>query len=159
MTPIRLVFALLPILAALGSPAAAQSVPPELAPLQGAPIRPGDAPGIWIVGDWRESEVALAPFGFRVSLTWNGLGDDRWPFERIVAALAAPRCAAVTPEIVRQRVAALYQRRSLVPERNLGGNAGVSFKKRLTVDLGECRAEFLAEGARWHRLGVVVYRP
>lgn len=146
---------------ALGAcaPSNAGDLPAPLAVMKGAQIRPAETPGTWIVGEWRESEVALAPFGFRISLTWNGIDDPDWPFERIVASLASSWCGRVTPDMIQRRVAELYRQRSLVPEKELGGNGGATFKKRLTVDLGQCRAEFLAEGARWHRLGAVVFRP
>ena len=143
----------------VGAPSNARDLPAPLAALTGAQIRPGDTPGSWVIGEWRESQVTLAPFGFRISLTWNGIDDQDWPFERLVAGIASNWCGGVTPDMVKRRVESLYRSRSLVPEKDLGGNGGVTFKKRLTVDLGRCRAEFLAEGARWHRLGAVVYLP
>jgi hypothetical protein len=115
-------------------------------------------PGMLTLDEWRESELALSSFGFQLTLYWNGLDDENWPFERIVATVASRFCGPVTAGGVKNQVARLYRTRSLIRKKNLGGNAGTSFKKRLSSELGSCKAEFAAEGARWHALVATVVR-
>jgi hypothetical protein len=107
---------------------------------------------------WRESEIQLHEAGFQLVMVYNGLDAEKWPATRIAEVLAAEICGQVGQGIMQGFVDRLYRSRSLVREIDLGGNAGSSFKKRLTESLGTCRVELLAEGARWHTLTVTVRR-
>jgi hypothetical protein len=119
-----------------------------------SPKRPG-----WLaIGTWREPEMELQDRGFRLVMVWNGLDDDKWPATRISEVLAAEICGPIRSGVMEDHLDRLYQSKSLVPEVDLGGNAGSSFRKRLVASLGACRVEMLAEGARWHTLTIVVRR-
>jgi hypothetical protein len=111
-------------------------------------------PGWLVIGTWRESEIQLHEAGFQLVM----VNDEKWPATRIAEVLAAEICGQVGQGIMQGFVDRLYRSRSLVREIDLGGNAGSSFKKRLTESLGTCRVELLAEGARWHTLTVTVRR-
>ena len=126
--------------------------------LPGLELRTNNKGMGWILGDWRESRFIGSSNGFQLILTWNGIDDEKWPFERIVSVLAARICGPVSPEMVKDQVARLYKTKSIVPERNLGGNGGTSFKVRLNSYLGSCSATFVSEGARWNELGISVMR-
>jgi hypothetical protein len=119
-----------------------------------SPKRPG-----WLtLGTWREPELQLQEAGFRLVMVWNGLDDDKWPATRIGEVLAAEICGPVRHGVMEDLLNSLYKSKSLVPETDLGGNAGSTFRKRLREQLGTCRVEMLAEGARWHTLTITVRR-
>jgi hypothetical protein len=111
-----------------------------------------------MIGTWREPELQLRETGFQLVMVWNGLDDDKWPATRIAEVLAGEICGPVRRGVMEKVLDRLYRSKSLVPEKDLGGNAGSSFKKRLSEPLGTCRLEMLAEGARWHTLTVTVRR-
>jgi hypothetical protein len=122
-------------------------------------VKPSPSRKGWLaLGTWREPELELQSAGFRLVMTWNGLDDDKWPATRIGAVLAAVICGEVRSGTMEALLDRLYRSKSLVPERDLGGNAGASFKKRLREPLGPCRVELHAEGARWHTLTITVRR-
>jgi hypothetical protein len=115
-------------------------------------------PGWLALRTWREPELQLQDAGFQLVLVWNGLDDDKWPATRIAEVLAADVCGQIRQGAMETLLDRLYQSKSLVPEVDLGGNAGSSFKRRLEGELGACRVEILAEGARWHTLTIAVRR-
>lgn len=138
------------------SPARAQSAQDIRAALPGLPVAAGHGGELLLGGEFRQSSFRQTRSGFELSLHWNGVDDDKWPFERIVSALASHRCGDVSERTVAGHMERLYKSKSLVPERSLGGNAGDTFKRRISVRLGTCQATFNAEGARWHTLSVSV---
>jgi hypothetical protein len=142
--------------------ASAQVWPPTLQQLRGMmpglDVKPNNNGMGWILGEWRESQLISSTNGFQLVLTWNGLDDENWPFEKIVASLAGRICGPVSPANVKSQVVSLYKTKSIIPERDLGGNGGTTFKVRLTGRLGSCAAIFFSEGARWNELGVSVVR-
>jgi hypothetical protein len=127
--------------------------------LAGVAVKPSPGrPGWLAIGTWRAPQLQLREAGFRLVMAWNGLDDDKWPATRITEVLAAEICGPVRNGAMETLLDRLYQSKSLVPERDLGGNAGSSFKKRQRERLGTCRLELLAEGARWHTLTITVRR-
>ncbi|MBM3608047.1 MAG: hypothetical protein FJX29_06275 [Alphaproteobacteria bacterium] len=148
--------------AANPNPARAQTAPVDAAGLAAA--LPGlklttakDQQGWLTINTMREPQIALAPFGFRLRLEWNGLDDRDWPFARIAAAAASKYCGTVRMQTIETLIERLYKTRSLIPQRDLGGNAGRSFMHRSNSALGQCRIELFASGARWHLLSATVY--
>ena len=142
--------------------ASAQTWPPTQQQLRammpGLDVRLNNQGMGWILGEWRESVLTTSTSGFQIVLSWNGIDDEKWPFEKIVSGLAGEICGLVSPATVKNQVVSLYKTKSLIPERDLGGNGGTTFKVRLTGRLGSCSAIFFSEGARWNSLGVSVIR-
>jgi len=120
-------------------------------------IRPAKTPkGALAFETWREPELVLGPARFMLAMHWNGLDDEEWPMPRILAALLNAACGPTTPADADALVKQLYASRSLVPRRELGGNAGYTIRHRLTVTRHGCRIALAAEGARWNTLGAIV---
>ncbi|MGE3645552.1 MAG: hypothetical protein AB7F96_17025 [Beijerinckiaceae bacterium] len=144
----------------LASGAYAQNRAPDEAALRslfpGLQIKPANGPGAFELGEWRASLFSPSRNGFSLSLHWNGIDDEKWPFEKLVAGLAGRYCGKVSASAIAAHLEKLYKTKSLVRERELGGNAGSTFKRRLSARVGACRAVFVAEGARWHTLRVNV---
>ncbi len=156
-TSVALAFAL------SASPASAQTATLDEAglrtTLRGLKITPVEKqPGWLTIGTTRDPQVALAPFGFKLRLEWNGIDDTDWPFARIAALVASHYCGPVRLEAVDRAMDRLFKTRSLIPQRELGGNAGRSFLHRSNDRLGQCRIELVAGGARWHTITATVYR-
>lgn len=107
----------------------------------------------WIVFEtWREPEVQLGPNAIRLRMSWNGLDDDQWPFTRILDGLVGRACGPVLRGWAERQVARLDATRSLTRERDLGGNGGTTFSKRLAVRTGGCEVVLRSQGARWSSL-------
>jgi len=109
-------------------------------------------------GTLRSPRLTLLPGGYELTMYWNGTDDAAWPFDRILGVLLAASCSNQQPAIGSALQRRLYASRSLIPEQASGGDGGSSFRKSLTDQIGSCRVELTAEGARWHTLiGRVTY--
>lgn len=100
----------------------------------------------------RTPDLTLSPTGFQLVMYWNSIDDQNWPLTRILDSLAGKACGKIRSGLSDALLERLYASRSLAPEQDLGGNAGSTFKKMLSEQLGGCRIEMVAQGARWHTL-------
>jgi S1-C subfamily serine protease len=100
----------------------------------------------------------MADEGFELTMYWNGVDDQNWPFTKILDALVDRGCGHVPngwSDALQQR---LYASASLVPEQQLGDNRGSTFRKATTTTVDGCRVDLVAGGARWHTITAkVVY--
>lgn len=120
----------------------------------GKPVTPDKQSGWFQVQGQRDYRIALAPFGFRIEVYWNGIGDP----DEIIASAASRYCGRIMPQQIARDLSRLYDSRSLVAQRELGGNAGSTFKKRRVASMGQCTAIYQAQGARGHTLSATIVR-
>jgi hypothetical protein len=115
--------------------------------LPGLGLSPSKNPSFqWTLETVRAPELSLSPSGFQLAVHYNGIDDQTWPFTRILDALVARACGRAPSRLSEGLSTRLYSSASLVPPQDLGGNAGVTFKKTAAVVAGPCRVEILAEG-------------
>lgn len=123
----------------------------------GVEIKPSEPnPGWMVLETFREPEVSITPGRVRAQMTWNGIDDDEWPFTRIVDVLLGKACGPVRSGWTSAQQDRLYASRSVTRERNMGGNAGTSFSKRISASVGRCRVDLAAQGARWHGIEATI---
>lgn len=121
--------------------------------LPGLEIMPSrEGPSRVVMKTWRTPELAFGQSEFTLTMYWNGIDDETWPFTRILDALLGKACGGVRPGWTQSLSTLLYATASLDPERDMGGNGGVSFRKTITDAAGPCRVTLNAQGARWHTI-------
>ncbi len=145
--------------------ALAQGAPPilrqdELRQLMpGLKVGPSKKQGWLVLDTYRTPELKIDRTSFQLAMNYNSIDDQKWPFTAILAALVNKACGEATREWSESLLKRLYASKSLEPEKQLGGNGGTTFSKRISDRRGRCSVEVLAVGARWHDLVATVSRP
>ena len=117
-----------------------------------------DPPGALAIDTIRSPSLTLTDGGFELAMYWNGLDDQTWPFTRILDVLLERGCGSARDGWSEALERRLYASPSLVPEQQLGGNGGSTFKKATAGTVGNCRVGLIAQGARWHTITATVNR-
>ncbi len=72
------------------------------------------------------------------------------------AACSAYPAESKTKGYAAKLIDGVFKTKSLIPGKELGGNAGRSFHYRTVTRHGSCRIVVEAKGARWHKLTITV---
>jgi hypothetical protein len=104
----------------------------------------------------REPTVAIYPKKVELSMVYNGIDDENWPYTRILATLLNNVCQIKDSSFSTNLIEQTYRSRSLTPPVELGGNAGSTVLKRQSATLNGCSVSVEVEGARWHKITTTI---
>jgi hypothetical protein len=109
---------------------------------------------IWELNAWRTTRIAVQNRRRRVvlSVDTNGLFEEKWPYTRILDTVLGRTCGIRERGLGKRLLDRMYKSKSLIKGRNLGGNGGVTFRKRVRLTRNGCRITMIGNGARWHTI-------
>ena len=146
---------------ASGPVAAAYETPSgyDVAKKAGVEVQPVTMPGtpkdeIYIFSSLRRPVLVTSRQRATLVVGWNGLDDGS--FRRLASGLLSVSCGIKTKGYAAKLIDGVFKTKSLIPGKELGGNAGRSFHYRTVTRHGSCRIVVEAKGARWHKLTITV---
>lgn len=155
------------IAAAIGSTTPAAALDGDLADLPALfppglvrQLTPGaDHPaGGWIFETFRAPELSGTADNAMLSMFYNGIDDETWPYPRILQVLLADLCGKIADGTAAALVEAAYAEPSAIPPEDAGGNGGETMQMALVEQVGHCQVQVHIGGARWHTIATVITR-
>jgi hypothetical protein len=121
---------------------------------------PSPAPDrqIWQFNSWRQTKLTVffRARQVRLSVSTNGLFEEKWPYTRIVDTVLLHVCGIRQRGSGKALLDRMYGSKSRIKGEQLGGNAGRTFAKRTWVRKNGCVIIMTGKGARWHTVTTTI---